>query len=431
MGDRARAAFVVGLLGLAHGGARADSGAALGESARAASLGSAMTARGGDLSNVHFNPAGLGELARAEVALFGHAGRFHLDYGRTGEGMQRTERLVAGYGVTLGVRLPGPEWLERVRLGVSLHLPVEHVIRVRAPPRTDAPLAALYGARVERTALTTALAVALPGNVSLGVGLALTPTVWAPTSVDFDATRGDTTDEGVIVSAEREVRLEPAFVAGALVRPLPSLAIGAAFHQAIVSRAAGPTDLRAGPVRVDDPLDFTLFYDPEQWSIGVLFQPLSEISISADVVWARWSGYRTVLSEIPDPRFEDTVSIRAGGEWRRSFFAVRLGYAFEPSPVPPQVGRTTLIDADRHVLSAGLGLDLEPLASFPLRIDLHARVHAIGAASATKDAERLGDRDGVARGQQIADLGYPGFDARLGLVQLGLTVTIALSGSGR
>ena len=412
--------------------ARADAGSTLNDSAREASLAGAMTGRAGDLSSIHGNPAGLAGLRTSEVALYGSAGRFRLDFARTGEPGQRTDRLVAGYGVSLGVRLPGPDWLQRFRVGVSLALPAEHILRVRAPSRADAPLPALYDARIERTALTASVAVELPGHVSLGVGVTIAPSLWAPTTVTYDPARGSTPDEGVIVSLDREVRFEGAFLAGARVQPVPELAIGLAYHQAVVTRAHGPSDLSAGPVHAGDPIDFTLFYEPDQWSVGALFEPTPELSISVDGTWARWSSYRTLHSAVPDPPFHDVVLVRAGIEWRaRPFFAWRIGYGLEPTPVPAQVASTTLLDADRHVLATGLGLDLGPLAGWPVRIDLYGRLHAIGAVSAERDRSRLPDADPSTPGQQITDLGYPSFGARLGLFQLGLTVTVVLGRPAR
>ena len=65
--------------------ALADSGALLGESARPAALADAVTARGGDLSAIFFNPGALADLDRATLGLTVHGGGLILEHERDGE----------------------------------------------------------------------------------------------------------------------------------------------------------------------------------------------------------------------------------------------------------------------------------------------------------------------------------------------------------
>jgi len=83
----------------------------------------------------------------------------------------------------------------------------------------------------------------------------------------------------------------------------------------------------------------------------------------------------------PNPHFDDQWVPRLGAELRRHFgrwdFAARLGYAWEHSPVPDQVGLTSLADNDRHVLAFGGSASLRGLSVLPrgLKLDLAMQVH--------------------------------------------------------
>jgi len=397
--------------------AAADSGAFLGESARATSLASSVVARPGDTSAIYFNPGALADLDRPTLAVYGHVGHHQHRFARTGELGDTTDRLVAGYGLSVAAPLPGPPWLRRVRLGASVHLPGDTIIGVDAPVFSDAPQAIYYGNRTERTAATFALSVLLPWTLRVGVAVSLTPTLFAPTSVAFDAGRGETVDEGVLVSQQRDLRLEPVFLAGARVQPIDELSIGLVFRQGGATRANGTFDVQAGAIVAAGRYDFYSLLAPMELALGVAVFASPELSLSLDAIWARWSEFRTIHDEAPEPGFDDVVDLRAGVEWTaHRAVRLRLGYAFLPSPVPEQTGRHNLLDAHRHEVAFGLGLDLEPLTGFAMRIDLAARFHAMHRQEATK-APASG---------AVTNRGYPGFTARGSMEQLSMSVTFAL-----
>ena len=409
--------------------ARADSGATSGESSRAASLAGAVVGRAGDTSAISANPAAVADISRSTIALLAHAGRFELSYHRDDERAHRMQRGLGGYGVSLVVRMPGPDWLRRLRLGAAVHMPHGSLIGVSAPSRVDEPSAPLYGTRLERTAVSAVLAYELPEGFRVGIGISIAPTLWAPTRVVFEPGRGDTIDAGAVADLQREVRFEARVIAGLRYEPIPQLGFGIAFRQAQSIAATGPNLIRAGNVLVDDPIDFVDFYTPDELAWGVCGSPIPELSISVDGVWQRWSAFTTIHHETPDPAWHDTVSIRAGVEARVTrWYALRAGWAHEPTPVPAQIGPTNLFDASRQVLAVGLGFDLEEARVAPLRIDVHARAHVIDGVRAIKDERALGDASSLLGGTQIDNLGYPAINARLSYFDVGLTLTIALEG---
>lgn len=412
--------------------ARADSGSALGESSRTAALAGSTTARTADAAAVHSNPGALGHADRPLVSLGGHVGDLRMWLARPGERPIELGQTVAGFQGALVARMPGPDWLRRLRLGLAVHIPAESALRITAPPRRDLPSAPLYGDRAGRIAATFSAGVELPWHLAVGLGVQLTPELWAPTTVSYDPSRSDDPDENVLVDLDRELRVRGAALAGVHFSPLDALAFGLAWRQAATVRAYGPNDTRAGPLVVDAEIDFHEVFAPEELAAGVMWEPIRRLSLSADLEWARWSAFRTIHNEVPDTRFHDVVNVRVGAEWTpRPPLTVRAGWAFEPSPVPPQSGLQNYADADRHVIALGLGVDLESRGWAPMRIDAHLRWHVLGRQHATKDLATLPDVDPDAPGQQIDNLGYPSFEASGTFVQAGLTVTIPLGGTAR
>jgi len=93
-----------------------------------------------------------------------------------------------------------------------------------------------------------------------------------------------------------------------------------------------------------------------------------KLRVGVDVEWLEFSRYQTLPlkvgnnnvgglfpSEIPQ-KWEDTWNVGAAVEW--SFdtpWTVRGGYIYMESPIPDETMAPTLPDADRHIVSIGLG----------------------------------------------------------------------------
>jgi long-chain fatty acid transport protein len=409
----------------------AGSGAMFGESSRAASLATAVTSRGGEPSCITMNPGALADLSEPVLALGAHAGRLGLSYARSGEPREDASRTIAGFGAMLATPLFGPWPLSALRFGVAVHVPAQHALRLRAPSRPDTPQFPLYEGRAERTALALALSWSLFGRIGIGAGVTLTPRLLTPTVVSYVPGRGATADENVVVDLERELRIEAAATLGIWARVNRYLALGMGYRQAVRTGAEGPNDTKAGSLVLDDRIDFYDFLEPDELTAGATVYPKSGTSISLDIAYARWSRYRTIHNRVPDSPFSDIVSMRAGIEHRvLPMLALRAGYAFEPTPVPEQTGVNNLLDAPRHLIALGGGVDLRQRGIAPMRIDAHARAHVVHPIHATKEVQRLGDALPDEPGVQIDNLGHPEISGRAFYVEGGLTVTIHLARGG-
>ena len=402
------------------GAAPASSGGVPGEASRTAALASAVTARPGTAGGIALNAAGLADLDVPTLALSTQVGALDLWFARRDEGKESLARVVAGMGLSLATPLPGPWWTRTVRIGADVYMPYQHVLRIQAPERSDVPAAPLYGDRLEHIAVTLGAAVRVGEWLRLGGGVSLSPDLDAPTEVRYVPGRGESVDDNVVLHIDRELKAKAAPVAGLRLVPHPAVALGMAWRAAVVSRAYGPNDTVAGNLLVADAIDFYEFMAPEEWAFGVVGRVTEAVSVSADAVWSRWSEFRTIHNLVADPSFDDVLLMRTGVEWApEGAWRMRGGYGFEPSPVPEQPAVTNYMDADRHVVALGVGLQWESIS-----IDAHLRGHLMRERSFTKELDRLGDADDALEGVQIENLGFPAYAAGGGFYQAGLTLTL-------
>jgi hypothetical protein len=417
-------------------GALATSGTAFGESSRAAALGNSVVARPGDAGTILLDPGGLADVPEPELLISGQYDSLRLWWQRDGEAKSERNRALGGIGLAVATPLPGPDWLAKTRVALALHFPADHALRVAVDERSDEPTSPIYSGRADRMSALGAIAYEIlpwkraaskqfQPSLGLGFGVTMTPSLDTPTEVSYDADRGRAAEQQVIIRLDRDLQMEVAPFLGLRVQPLEKLGVGLAYRAAQISRASGKQRTVAGPIVADDPIDFYQFWDPAQAVLGVAGGPLLGLTASVDVTYSRWSRFRTGFDERPSPAFEDTVDLGAGVEWKvLDGLAVRAGYAREPSPIPEQTGTTNYLGADTQVFSLGGGVDLRKLWRAPLAIDTHARLRTSGTQTAHKNAAELGDSNPLLPGQQIDNLGYPGFSSSAKLYQVGLTLTL-------
>ena len=371
------------------------------------------------------NPAGLADVTEPTVLLGAHVDHLAQWFQRTGEAQNDSSRWFGGTTLAGATPLPGPAWLQRVRIGFAMDLPAAHALRVTVPVRLDEPSSPIYDARPERLSLLGALAVHLFDRVNLGVGVALTPSLATPTEVTYVAGRDSTVDRNVVVRLDRSLELDASPFIGLRAQPLAALGLGVTYRASAVSHASGAQRTVAGGILADDPVDFLQFWDPAELCFGAAVGPVAHLLVTADLTFHKWSRFRSGFDrELAQP-FRDTVSLRSGIQWApRPWLALRGGWAFEPSPIPEQVGETNYLGASTVVMSLGGGIDLRRLVHAPLAIDAHVRTRFGALQSATKQDGALPDRNGDLPGKQIDNLGYPGFQSRSSSLEAGVTLTL-------
>lgn len=421
-----RPVWLLVALGLVPRGAGATSGTAFGESARVAGQGNAVVGAPGDAGSIRENPAGLADVTEPQVMLGASVGHVAIDFTRHGEADAPRQRWLGGYGLAAATPLPGPDWLRRLRVGLALYLPAEHVLRVSVDARTDQPQSPIYDGRPDRMSALGALAYEVVPALRVGAGVVMAPTLATPTEVTYVAERADGVERDVVVRLDRDLEMDVSPFAGIRAQPLPELGIGLVARAASISRAGGGQRTVAGGILADDPIDYHQFWDPSEVVLGVSASVMSGTNLTADLGYARWSSFRSGLNRSLDVPFEDTLNPRVGvAHLLRPWLTVRGGYGFEPTPVPEQVGDENYLGADTHMLALGAGSDLRKLwRRIPVGVDVFTRVRFGGSQQVDKDPNRLSDATPELPGQQIDNLGHPGFRSSAFFWQAGLSLTL-------
>lgn len=410
-------ALSVALLASAPSLARAAAGTAFADTARVTALGYAVTARPGDPGTMLRNPAGLADVREPTILAGAQALGIVASFARTGEPAEDRSRFTGSYSVAAATPLPGI--LRDVRVGVALDLPAGYVLRVAVPVRNDTPQSPFYEGRPDRVSALFAAGFPIFQSLRIGFGLAVVPSLATPTEVTYVAGRDPSVDRSVVVRLERDldVRVVPFF--GIRATPTRALSLGFSYRGVAFSRARGSQRTVAGGIVADDPVDFLQFWDPETITLGGALSLGPRVSVSTDVAIARWSRFKSGRDDAVDPRFRDTLAVRAGVEVRGTrWLALRAGGGVESNPVPEQRRETNYLGASTIMLGGGAGFDLRP-ARVPLSVDLQVSGFFGPTQTATKDASP---------GDVVSNLGYPGFSASAGAVQFGLTVTLFAGG---
>jgi long-chain fatty acid transport protein len=108
---------------------------------------------------------------------------------------------------------------------------------------------------------------------------------------------------------------------------------------------------------------------PAVAAFGYGLQATKDLRVEADVEWIEFSSYDDLPLDVgaagallPTTSiredWEDSWTFSLGADWQFSKeFVFRAGYAFIQSPIPDDTFSPLLPDADRHVLSLGLGYE--------------------------------------------------------------------------
>ncbi|MCA9544298.1 MAG: TonB-dependent receptor [Myxococcales bacterium] len=391
---RAGAGLLVLGAALAGTPARASLFDAYGFGARAASMAGAHAAFADDYTGVFYNPGALAQRKRAHVGL-GVDGLFP-DLGLTYADGRPDEAPPAAMpdpnvGAHLGVLFPLGGLIEnRVALGIGLFLPAIQVTRVEAlDPQT--PQAYRYGALPDKLNLAVAAAFELAPGWAVGAGFHFLGGLDGTADVQLDLLTQRFTRKDLRVDVTGAAGL----TLGLHVQPTDTLRLGLSFRDdlRLDYRLLTRIDLLdTGLLEAD--IRGVALYTPQQYTLGVAWAARADLDLTADVVWSRWSQapdpaavFKVVLDGEPlglgeleaattpvDLAAQDTLAPRLGAEWRPAEgWAVRGGYAWQPTPLPAQTGFANYVDSDTHQLGLGGGVTFaDPLAIHrsPITLDL-------------------------------------------------------------
>lgn len=409
------------------GTARAGVPDQYGFGSRSAGMAGAVTADAKDFSAGFYNPAGIVEAPGIELSL-GYM--YNVQNLRVG-GLDNEVDDV--HGIVFGLVAPGSILGVPFAFSVGVHLPDNGLSYINAR-RQGVPRWELYDTRTQLLYLEACLAVRPWSWLEVGGGIGY-----------LTATRGAFGIRGrADIISPYDSQLEHEVDADLTAVRYPQAGIRLLLEGwgalGVTYRGQSNLDLNITAV-LDGVVDFAgievpLLYEleartfagftPQQVAMGITFTRFEDLSLNFDLTWVNWAAYESPTAELfarleaepppgtpvelPDeplpteilpPDFSDRFVPRAGVEYRGARFStvelpVRVGYAFEASPVPDQPAVQNLIDADRHTVTVGLGLLLkEPFGDVlgAISLDAHGMFSVLPERVFLKDnaADFIGD----------------------------------------
>ena len=348
---------------------------------------------------VYGNPAGLWQSGR-QLSVGTVYGDYRLSLG-TAEDSSRldypidsTAGLLFGGAFTLPL---GGVLRDRVGAALSLYTPFGLINRAH-DPFPDVPRAPVIDGRTQVVSVLLGLGLRLPAGFSIGGGAIALAALVGTITITPDGS-------GRITSiSEQQLTVDYAPILGVRWQGLDGkLALGAVFRGASRSSYRLTVSTKLGDaLPIELPLIYfagSAQYDPLQLGLEVAGRVRPSLLLVAQATWKHWSAYEYPVlpatksaAKLPLPGFHDTLVPRVAVEktWAISqtvSLALRGGYQFEWSPAPdppapaptPESRPSNLHDADRHILSTGLGLSLT--GRVPLSLDAYAQGHILGPHS--------------------------------------------------
>ena len=292
-------------------------------------------------------------------------------------------------GIVIGGALPlplGGLMKNRLGLGLGLYLPTGFINRVRVP-FPDVARASLLDSRTQIVSVLFGAGLRLPWGLQIGGGVLALAALVGNINIQQDGAGR------LIAASEQQLTVNYAPIVGVRWQsPSRRMAAGVVFRG--VSQSSYKITVHTS---LGDALPLMLpviyfsgiaQYDPLQVAAEVSVRPTARLLLTAQAAWKRWSAYVYPIDKstdgslpVPLPNFHDTVVPRVALEWQPAVLRsvellLRLGYFFEwsptPSPPPEDLARN-LLDSDRHVITAGIGVRL--LGRLPLSISAYGQGH--------------------------------------------------------
>ena len=393
-----RPAPIVAALAALAAPAAANPADVFGFGARGQAMGGAQVAAVDDTSAAYYNPARLAATPDIRIDLGYQLAVPHL----TVDGHDTA--VDASRGLAVGLAVPGRLLGARLAIGAGLFLPDQHITRTRTLA-SAAPRFQLYDNRPQRLFLSANLAARLPHGVYVGAGIAYMSstqgTVALVGTVGFPDPEVSQLDMAIDVDL-KTIRYPQAGVAWDV---SPWLTVGASYRGGFHLQIDQTFDIRGDvgtpgftPVITDGSLHLRSqaqdLFQPAQVTAGAVARLTPRWTVAFDLAWHRWCTFENPAAHIdlgldlkqfqdlvdippqeplPLPHFHDIAIPRLGVEHTRGHTTWRAGYAYEPSPAPPQRGATNFIDNDKHTLSVGAGLERAGLGAIipkPVSLDL-------------------------------------------------------------
>jgi long-chain fatty acid transport protein len=188
-------------------------------------------------------------------------------------------------------------------------------------------------------------------------------------------------DHGAKVEVEMFDHFNISYNFGVLYQPSDTIRLGLTYRSQTKESYQGDMEV-IYPDGMVWTTDATMTYKhPDQIQGGIRYKPHDKLMFEMDMVWTQWSIMEHQVLKLSDPlmvhilpgnavidsskltfdhprHWIDTIQKRFGMEWyAKKWLTIRLGYFYDPSPVPDETMDFQWPDADKKIYSLGLGLN--------------------------------------------------------------------------
>jgi long-chain fatty acid transport protein len=413
-----RSTFIAAILLCAwRATARADVLYTYGFTPRGIGMGGALAAVADDFGAAYYNPAGSVFHIQPSVG----AGYLYSGSKMTGIGIQ-APKLDPTQGALLGTVLPiplGGVLKERIAFAMSAFFPNGLLLGIDVPYPTQTQYPLLQNSGRSQTLIPT-LAVKILQGLSIGGGV----NIFNNTSGEWKARIDQSGD--VQATVTQEMLTSFALTAGLMFKPgafwpvVDGLRFGFVFRDKFFTHYKIPVATVVANVPLIIQFNAISLYTPRQFVGGVSYS-FDRWLLSLEVQYNQWSGYPdpsldvNVNFKIPvlpisfrnsitrPPHFHDTTGVKTGAEALAlasgdGDLLARFGFAFDPSPVPPQSGDTNYLDSDRYIGSASVGWKWRGVGAYqffaPLVFDVGGQLQYLPPRVSYKDSDVNTDNPG-------------------------------------
>ncbi len=354
-------AFILGAGLCAGAGAASANAFALNDfSAKATGRGDATIATSSDGSAIVYNVAGIAAQTGVNFYVGGSLIKATGSFENDADG--RTTETDSPMAITPGAYLTARVH-DRVVVGLGFHTPFGSKI---VWPSTSPARDEVREQALRTYFITPSVGVNLAPGLQVGLGVDLVPsTVELKQDVLFPDAIGTATLGGNAFGIGGRI--------GLMYHPpsVPQLSFGIHYRSEVKLDFEGDGDFDVeDPYRSQLPPDGeieTSLTLPQSIGAGMAVRPNDRIEVEANLVWMAWSAFDELVvdlaggAQLVSPRnYEDKISVRLGAEWKAipNKLDLRVGYMYDPTPIPATALTAALPDANRHDLTAGFSYHL-------------------------------------------------------------------------
>jgi long-chain fatty acid transport protein len=371
--------------------ARASGFDLFGFGARSSGLAGAGAALADGYDACYENPSGLAAAHTRRLTLGYYYGHFGLDVSGVSHAVDDANAVVLGGVVPLPLR---GALRDRVALGFGFYSPIGLVTRAHVT-EPDEPLFLVLEDRAQVVGVQLAAAVRILPQLDVGAGVLVLAALMGDVFISADSSGriGARSEQQLVADFAPLVGVTAHLDVGDIA--LVYRGVSEAAYDVVISNdlveqlPIGLPELRIHGVAQ---------YDPRQVTLEGAWHTLPRVRVVTSITWRRWSDYPGLAqppsrnsTPVRHADMSDTFTGRLAAERLLGEHAVlRLGYAYEPSPVGARPNALpTEIDNDRHVVAIGLGwtpmagLHLDGFAQLQLLVRTAAAGGTVSVMGAT------------------------------------------------